>query len=531
MWDAVQLSRTPTPYAVASRSAGREALRALESRLRTRRDSGTSRHETYYDTFDWRLHRDGDTLTSTTSDGSWLLTWRASDGAARQQITGSETPGFAWDLPGGPFRDALASRVEMRRLLPMVELESESPRLRVLDAEQKTIARIELELASASPPGDTAAARALAPRIRVVPVTGYDRAFDQVVSIVEADLGLQRDETDDLTRALAGIGKAPGSYTSKFRLTLDPGMPAGEAARQIHRALLETMLANEDGVRQDVDTEFLHDFRVSVRRTRSCLGQIKGVFPPEPVEKFRKEFAWIGTLTGPTRDMDVYLLKMDDYRSTLPEAVQRDLRPLEEFLRRHQEIEHNKLTAGLDSSRYPDLIRHWREFLGAPLPDDPALPGAKRPVREVASERIARCFRRVLKKGRAIKDDSPPARLHRLRIECKKLRYLLEFFRSLYDPHDVEPVVKSLKRLQDNLGDFNDLQIQRETLKRFAQEMVAEDCATVESLMAMGRLVERLEVRQVKERSRFTKRFAEFDALPMRERFARGIHRPEGTAS
>ena len=531
MWDAVQLSRTPTPYAVASRSAGREALRALESRLRTRRDSGTSRHETYYDTFDWRLHRDGDTLTSTTSDGSWLLTWRASDGAARQQITGSETPGFAWDLPGGPFRDALASRVEMRRLLPMVELESESPTLRVLDAEQKTIARIELELASASPPGDTAAARALAPRIRVVPVTGYDRAFDQVVSIVEADLGLQRDETDDLTRALAGIGKAPGSYSSRFRLTLDPGMPAGEAARQIHRALLETMLANEDGVRRDVDTEFLHDFRVSVRRTRSCLGQIKGVFPPEPVEKFRKEFAWIGTLTGPTRDMDVYLLKMDDYRSTLPEAVQRDLRPLEEFLRRHQEIEHNKLTAGLDSSRYPDLIRHWREFLGAPLPDDPALPGAKRPVREVASERIARCFRRVLKKGRAIKDDSPPARLHRLRIECKKLRYLLEFFRSLYDPHDVEPVVKSLKRLQDNLGDFNDLQIQRETLKRFAQEMVAEDCATVESLMAMGRLVERLEVRQVKERSRFTKRFAEFDALPMRERFARGIHRPEGTAS
>jgi CHAD domain-containing protein len=531
MWDAVQLSRTPTPYAVASRSAGREALRALESRLRTRRDSGTSRHETYYDTFDWRLHREGDTLTSTTSDGSWLLTWRASDGAARQQITGSETPGFAWDLPGGPFRDALASRVEMRRLLPMVELESESPTLRVLDAEQKTIARIELELASASPPGDTAAVRALAPRIRVVPVTGYDRAFDQVVSIVEADLGLQRDETDDLTRALAGIGKAPGSYTSKFRLTLDPGMPAGEAARQIHRALLETMLANEDGVRQDVDTEFLHDFRVSVRRTRSCLGQIKGVFPPEPVEKFRKEFAWIGTLTGPTRDMDVYLLKMDDYRSTLPEAVQRDLRPLEEFLRRHQEIEHNKLTAGLDSSRYPDLIRHWREFLGAPLPDDPALPGAKRPVREVASERIARCFRRVLKKGRAIKDDSPPARLHRLRIECKKLRYLLEFFRSLYDPHDVEPVVKSLKRLQDNLGDFNDLQIQRETLKRFAQEMVAEDCATVESLMAMGRLVERLEVRQVKERSRFTKRFAEFDALPMRERFARGIHRPEGAAS
>ena len=529
MWVAVHLSRTPITYAVTSRSAGRDVLRALENRLRTRRDSAASRHETYYDTFDWRLHRDGGTLTTTPSSGSSLLTWRARDAAVLQQMSGAEPPGFAWDLPDGPFRDALASLIEMRRLLPRVVLESKGPALRILDAEEKTVARLELEIASASSPGDETIARALAPRIRVVPVTGYDRAFDEVVRIVAVDLGLQRDETDDLARALAGIGKVPGSYTSKFRLTLDPGMRADAAAKQIHRALLETMLANEDGVRRDIDTEFLHDFRVAVRRTRSCLGQIKGVFPPEPVEKFREEFAWIGTLTGPTRDMDVYLLKMDDYRSTLPEAVQRDLRPLEEFLRRHQEIEQKKLTAGLDSSRYPDLIRHWREFLEAPLPDDPSLPDANRPIRDVASERIARCFRRVLKKGRAIEDDSPPARLHRLRIECKKLRYLLEFFRSLYDPRDVEPVVKSLRRLQDNLGDFNDLQIQQETLKRFAQEMVAENCATVESLMAMGRLVERLEARQAEERSRFTKRFAAFDNLPARERLARGIHRPEGT--
>jgi len=263
----------------------------------------------------------------------------------------------------------------------------------------------------------------------------------------------------------------------------------------------------------------------------TVVGQFKGVFPRESVERFREEFAWIGALTGPTRDVDVYVLKMDDYRSTLPEAVQRDLRPLEEFLRRHQEIEQNKLAAGLDSSRYPDLIRHWREFLETPLPDDPTLPEAKRPIREVASERIARCFRRVLKKGRAIDDDSPPEKLHRLRIECKKLRYLLEFFRSLYEPHDVEPVVKSLKRLQDNLGDFNDLQIQRKTLERFAHEMVAEGCATVESLMAMGRLIERLEARQAEARSQFTKRFAAFDDLPTRERVARVIHRPEGTAS
>ena len=42
---------------------------------------------------------------------------------------------------------------------------------------------------------------------------------------------------------------------------------------------LQTLRINEDGVRKDLDSEFLHDFRVAVRRTRSALSQIKGVFP------------------------------------------------------------------------------------------------------------------------------------------------------------------------------------------------------------------------------------------------------------
>ena len=47
------------------------------------------------------------------------------------------------------------------------------------------------------------------------------------------------------------------------------------------RALLDIMVANEPGMRADLDTEFLHDYRVSLRRTRSLLGQIKNVFPAD----------------------------------------------------------------------------------------------------------------------------------------------------------------------------------------------------------------------------------------------------------
>ena len=63
-------------------------------------------------------------------------------------------------------------------------------------------------------------------------------------------------------------------------------------------------------MREQLDTEFLHDFRVALRRTRSLLGQIRDVFPAAAVEHFSSEFSWIGRLTGPPRDLDVLLLAL-----------------------------------------------------------------------------------------------------------------------------------------------------------------------------------------------------------------------------
>lgn len=82
---------------------------------------------------------------------------------------------------------------------------------------------------------------------------------------------------------------------------------ADVGARQIHLALVGILEANEPGLRARLDTEFLHDFRVT-RRTRSLLGQIRRVFPAGEVEHFAAEFSRIGRLTGPPRDVDVLTL-------------------------------------------------------------------------------------------------------------------------------------------------------------------------------------------------------------------------------
>ena len=126
-----------------------------------------------------------------------------------------------------------------------------------------------------------------------------------------------------------------------------------------------------------------------------------------------------------------------------------------------------------------------------------------------------------MKKGRAIEPNSPPEMLHRLRIDCKKLRYLLEFFRALYAESEIGPPIAALKLLQDNLGDFNDLEIQQQTLRDFGRTMQAEGIGSVEAVMAMGRLVANLEKKQKSERVRFHRRFDAFSRRKNRRRFRR----------
>ncbi len=91
--------------------------------------------------------------------------------------------------------------------------------------------------------------------------------------------------------------------------------------------LLEVIAENLPGTIEDVDSEFLHDLRVAVRRTRSLQRQFKSIYP-ERLQHFRDEFKRIQQLTGDLRDLDVYLLDFDDLRNSLPEAMGSDLDPL-----------------------------------------------------------------------------------------------------------------------------------------------------------------------------------------------------------
>jgi len=304
----------------------------------------------------------------------------------------------------------------------------------------------------------------------------------------------------------------------------DPTQRGDTEVKTILLRLLDAMEANEAGVLLNEDPERLHDFRIAVRRTRSALGQVKGVFPESAVRRFATRFAWLGQITGEPRDFDVYLLGFDELKAGLPPAFQDDIEPLRGFLQRHAGLAHAGMTRQIRSLKYRKLLADWRKFLASPCPKRPSAPHALTPIQTIADQRIWKLFRRVLKEGRAIRPGTPAENIHELRKTCKKLRYLLEFFRDLYPPEEINRPIKQLKRLQDYLGDFQDVHTRMDMLRRISHEMREDPSVPAEAILALGVLLAALDRQRETLREAFPERFEPFATTGNRTRF-RGLFR------
>jgi CHAD domain-containing protein len=245
--------------------------------------------------------------------------------------------------------------------------------------------------------------------------------------------------------------------------------------------------------------------------------QLKRAFPPVELEHFRAEFRWLQGLTGPTRDLDVYVLGFDDLRALVPKTTRADLDPLLDVLRHHREQARAEMTEGLRSERFTTLMAGWSSLLEL-LPSMPVAdrPNGKRPIGELAGERIVKVYKRMVKMGGAIDSASPPEAYHELRKKGKELRYLLELFGAPLHPKKVvKPMVKSLKALQDVLGRHQDRQVQQAMLRQLAGELASlPDHAP--TLIAVGELLASLHRDAGAARDGFAERFEPFGSKAQR---------------
>ncbi len=481
-----------------------------ESNLFLEAETPISR-QTYLDSFDWRLWQaDAELVFEQKGQGSRLCWVEHSSGSPQDSIPIDTPPGFPEELPACALRERIAEQLEMRVLLPVVRVEQKSRTLRLLDDEEKTVLRLVFQSSRYFSPHNRKITGQLDNRVQLAPIKGYQKPFVRMQADLEL-LGLEPVRQGLYEDAVAGIGRRLGDYSSKLNYHLDPQGRSDKTAKQILLSLLDTIEANVQGTKANLDSEFLHDLRVATRRSRSAMSQIKGVFDPLELEPFKKGFAWLGQVTGPTRDLDVYLLKFDGYRQSLPAKVRPDLEPFHDFLLAHHKQAQSELVRKLGSPHFRKLMKEWRQWLEAPVPNVSFQPNAVQPIFRLADQRIFKIYKRVRKDGLAIKSDSRAEVYHELRKDCKKLRYLMEFFQSLYPMPEIRGLIKQLKVLLDNLGDFQDLQVQAEALETFGEQMLKE-AAPASALMAMGILVGNLLERQEQARREFADLFARFNA-------------------
>jgi CHAD domain-containing protein len=383
--------------------------------------------KTYYDSFDWRLYKKDITCEFNRSDAaSTLLLRNLENDLIIASIEIEKVPAFSEQFQSDEIRSALHPLLEMRALLPVCTLDYEVYYLNIINDDKKTVVHLVIEEHNL-----------LNNCITLQPMKGYEKAAAHIIQILTTKLGLTPTNKPLLLTALKHQGRKPNDYSAKLNINLYPEMRADIAAKYIYSHLLKTMKDNEQGTIADTDSEFLHDFRVAVRRTRAGLSQLKGVLPDKSSIYFAEFFSWLGQSTSPTRDLDVYLLNFDRYKSSLPASIRDDLNPLHELLIAKQQKAQKELAEKLLSAKYVSTIAEWEQYLKEPALKKSGEPNKKLAIKQLADRRLWKNYARVLLKGDAITEHSLSEAFHELRKSCKKLRYLMEFFQSLYHENQI----------------------------------------------------------------------------------------------
>ena len=310
----------------------------------------------------------------------------------------------------------------------------------------------------------------------------------------------------DVPLRLGNVSKAERGYA-----LLTPSAPAPVRAAPVElaneqavvasfaavaTACLRQLDANERGLLDSDDTEYVHQARVALRRLRSAVGAFRPVAPRETMGPLLDRLRELGNALGGCRDWDVFLTEtLPPVEAALPDELSlATLRAVAES-RRDTARAHARAVVGntgytallldvaaaltrlartpedsAEASRTADVEvaadddATIVDGADAAVPD-PTIVTADAPVvldanpsRTFARETVVRRMKRVLRLGRRVSRDDIPS-LHALRIEIKKLRYATEFFQSLLPRKTVRANIARAAELQEILGRLNDAEV------------------------------------------------------------------------
>ena len=248
-----------------------------------------------------------------------------------------------------------------------------------------------------------------------------------------------------------------------------------EAGRKVLLFHFAQMLANEEGTILGNEIEKLHDMRVATRRMRAAYDIFQQAYEPSFVKPLMKGLRATGRALGKVRDMDVFIEKAESYLAILPIDKQTGLDSLLETWQIERANLRTTMVGFLSSSGYLHFKKAFNVFVQTPgmgcknesvksLDSYTSSPTSFL-VRDIVPILVytrmgaVRSFEKIL-------PTASITQLHALRIEFKKLRYTLEFFKEVLGS-EVASIIDEIKKIQDHLGDLHDAEVACSILNQF----------------------------------------------------------------
>jgi len=430
----------------------------LQDEWRVKIHQQESRILTFWDTFEWGLWFGGHVLYSCGED--YQLFTRKDDWLGKvlcEEKAGSNRR-FWKDFETEPMQRKLEGMLGLRGLMPVAE---GTFRLRQCDLRNemgKIVCRLEYATVSTGKQGKEELLRSCL----VMPLHGYEKEAARVVDCLTLH-GARTFGDSPLEVLLRHANREPVEYTLHPAFGLEKETSARDAIARIVRSILDIANRNVPGILDDIDTEFLHDYRICLRKIRSVLSLVKGVYPAEGTQRMRRILGDLARQTNRMRDLDVYLLARDEYLELLPPGLRPALDEMFEDFSEEREKEERRVVSKLRAPVHRRLLREIGEYFSDGTPHEPSS-ASDLPVGPLVFRCIYKRYRKIRKIAVGIGHETPDNIIHQLRIECKKLRYLLEFFSELTPLEEGAAMQKLLRQLQGRLGEFNDASVQQKSL-------------------------------------------------------------------
>lgn len=232
----------------------------------------------------------------------------------------------------------------------------------------------------------------------------------------------------------------------------------GDFAHQVIKEQFQRIAKRKKGVLADKETEHLHQMRVGTRRLRTALQIFENAIRL-PKSANAKQLRDLARVLGEVRDLDVQTASLkDDY---LPALSQREQKKLERLLRvliDRRKIAFAQMKIVLNEE-FERIQKSYSTWIDRPQFTDVAQLPLRSVLPDVLSPLLSELFLHPgwLIPTDKISDDNAEV-LHDLRKTCKHVRYQTEFFVPFYGD-DFRNWVQEIKRIQDDLGTFQDTQI------------------------------------------------------------------------